>query len=164
MTILRNLLAPAEHQQALPEDEVPSTYHHLRRQVFLGIFIGYTGYYLVRNNFSLAIPDLIDMGYTKAELGIALSGVSVAYGLSKFFMGNLSDRSNARLFITTGLVLSALTMMTMGLLPFATGSVFTMFSARDIFFQYVLNNRLLWIIALANGFVYLVRYGAMALT
>ena len=35
------------------------------------------------------------------------------------------------------------------------------FSARDIFFKYVLNNRLLWAIAIANAFVYLVRYGVL---
>jgi len=35
------------------------------------------------------------------------------------------------------------------------------FSAREIFFKYVLNNRLLWAIAIANAFVYLVRYGVL---
>ena len=32
-------------------------------------------------------------------------------------------------------------------------------SAKDIFFKYVFNNRLLWYIAIANVFVYLIRYG-----
>lgn len=35
------------------------------------------------------------------------------------------------------------------------------FSAREIFFKYVLNNKLLWMIAVANVFVYLVRYGVL---
>jgi OPA family glycerol-3-phosphate transporter-like MFS transporter len=35
------------------------------------------------------------------------------------------------------------------------------FSAREIFLKYVLNNRLLWAIAIANAFVYLVRYGVL---
>jgi OPA family glycerol-3-phosphate transporter-like MFS transporter len=35
------------------------------------------------------------------------------------------------------------------------------FSAREIFFSHVLNNRLLWAIAIANAFVYLVRYGVL---
>jgi len=35
------------------------------------------------------------------------------------------------------------------------------FSAREIFFRYVLNNRLLWTIAAANAFVYLIRYGVL---
>jgi OPA family glycerol-3-phosphate transporter-like MFS transporter len=35
------------------------------------------------------------------------------------------------------------------------------FSAKEIFFEYVLNNKLLWAIAVANAFVYLVRYGVL---
>ena len=35
------------------------------------------------------------------------------------------------------------------------------FSAREIFLRHVLNNRLLWIIAIANSFVYLIRYGVL---
>lgn len=73
------------------------------------------------------MPDLIALGYSKTELGFALSGVSVAYGLSKFIMGNVSDRSNARRFLTFGLVLSAITMIAMGLLPVATSSIAIMF-------------------------------------
>ena len=124
---LQDFLTPAKHKERLPEQDIEPTYQQLRRQVFLGIFIGYAGYYLVRKNFSLAIPDLVALGYSKAELGFALSGVSIAYGLSKFFMGNLSDRSDARKFITCGLVFSSLTMMLMGLVPLATSSIMTMF-------------------------------------
>ena len=42
-------------------------------------------------------------------------------------MGNVSDRSNARRFLTLGLVLSAITMIVMGLLPVATSSIAIMF-------------------------------------
>lgn len=35
------------------------------------------------------------------------------------------------------------------------------FSAKQIFFDYVFNNKLLWLIAFANAFVYLVRYGVL---
>lgn len=34
-------------------------------------------------------------------------------------------------------------------------------STKDIFFKYVLNNKILWYIAFANAFVYLVRYGVL---
>ncbi len=112
----------------LPEQEIDSAYKKLRLQVFLGIFIGYAGYYLVRRNFSLVMPDLEARGYTKGQLGVALSAISIAYGFSKFLMGTVSDRSNARIFLTLGLVLSALTMMVMGFLPFATSSVTIMFA------------------------------------
>jgi len=123
-----NFLKPAVHKPLLPVAEIDPAYKRLRLQVFMGIFLGYAGYYLVRKNFSMAMPDLIERGFTKTQLGFALSGVSIAYGISKFIMGNLSDRSNARKFLSLGLVLSAITMIIMGVFPFATGSIAIMFS------------------------------------
>lgn len=74
------------------------------------------------------MPDLIATGmYTKAQLGIALSAVSISYGLSKFIMGGISDRSNAKYFLPLGLVCSALVMITMAYFPWATSSVLIMF-------------------------------------
>ena len=35
------------------------------------------------------------------------------------------------------------------------------FSAKEIFVKYVLHNKLLWYIAIANAFVYLIRYGVL---
>ncbi len=119
--------APAAHKPLLPPEKIDPEYKKLRFQVFLGIFLGYAGYYLVRKNFSLVIPDLVELGYTKGQLGIALSGVSIAYGLSKFIMGSYSDRSNARIFLSLGLLLSAFTMIFMGILPYGTSSIAVMF-------------------------------------
>lgn len=34
-------------------------------------------------------------------------------------------------------------------------------TAKEIFFKYVFNNKLLWSIAIANAFVYLIRYGVL---
>ena len=205
-----------------------------------------------------------------------MSAVSVAYGLSKFLMGSVSDRSNPRFFLPAGLLVSASVMYLFGFAPWATGSVSMMFgllflngwvqgmgwpacgrtmvhwfsgnergrtvsvwnvahnvgggligplfvlgmawfndwhsafyvpataamcvavlafvllrdtpqscglpsieayrqdyptdynesheqelSGREIFFRYVLNNRLLWCIAFANAFIYLIRYGVL---
>jgi len=124
---IANFLKPAPHIEALPAERVDPDYKKRRMQVFLGIFIGYAGYYLVRKNFSLAMPDLIERGFSKGELGLALSGVSIAYGLSKFLMGNLSDRSNARMFLPLGLLLSALITIALGVFPFALSSIAIMF-------------------------------------
>jgi OPA family glycerol-3-phosphate transporter-like MFS transporter len=121
-------LKPPSHQAPLPPEKVNSAYRRLRLQVFLGIFIGYAGYYLVRRNFTLAMPDLIELGYSKYDLGLALSGVSIAYGLSKFVMGSVSDRSNARVFMALGLACSAAVMIFMGTVPVATSSVAIMFA------------------------------------
>lgn len=123
-----SFLNAAKHQPLLEKQEIDPVYKSLRRKVFAGIFIGYAGYYLVRKNFSMAMPDLIEMGYSKADLGFALSGVSIAYGLSKFLMGNVSDRSDARKFLPIGLALSAFCMIAMGVFPFATSSIAIMFA------------------------------------
>ena len=101
------LFRPAPVIDPLPKERVDKEYKKLRWQVFLGIFIGYAGYYLVRKNFSIAMPALEEMGFDKADLGWALSAVSIAYGISKFVMGTVSDHSNARVFIPLGLVASS---------------------------------------------------------
>ena len=69
------------------------------------------------------MPALESMGYDKADLGWALSAVSIAYGISKFVMGTVSDRSNARVFIPLGLIASALIMIFMGVLPWGSISI-----------------------------------------
>ncbi|MEN9360551.1 MAG: glycerol-3-phosphate transporter [Verrucomicrobiota bacterium] len=105
---MNNPFRPAPEIPPLPQDQVDAEYRRLRRRVFLGIFIGYVAYYLVRKNFALAIPDILaeHPEYTKAQLGTAMTGLSIAYGLSKFLMGSVSDRSNPRWFMTAGLLFS----------------------------------------------------------
>ncbi|MBR4809649.1 MAG: MFS transporter [Bacteroidales bacterium] len=90
--------------------EADARYKRMRLQVFLGAFIGYAGFYLVRKNLSLAIPFMAPLGFQKAELGFVLGVNAAAYALSKFLMGSVSDRSNARVFLPLGLILSALSM------------------------------------------------------
>ena len=121
------ILKPPSHKELLPKEKIDPTYKKLRLQVFLGIFIGYAGYYLVRKNFSLVMPDLIDQGYSRGALGVIASAVSISYGLSKFFMASVSDRSNARVFMSLGLLLSGLTILIFGTLPILTTSVTIMF-------------------------------------
>ncbi len=104
-----SLLKPAPFAPPLPPEKVDREYRRLRRQVFLGIFIGYAAFYLVRKNFALAMPDILREypHYSKAMLGSAMTGLSIAYGVSKFIMGSVSDRSNPRWFMSLGLLLTA---------------------------------------------------------
>jgi MFS transporter, OPA family, glycerol-3-phosphate transporter len=111
------LLKPAPAAEPLPAHEIDPEYTRLRRQVFIGIFVGYAAFYLVRNNLALAIPDILKEHpeYSKAALGTALTGLSVAYGVSKFLMGSVSDRSNPRYFLPLGLLISAAIIAACGL-------------------------------------------------
>jgi OPA family glycerol-3-phosphate transporter-like MFS transporter len=102
------VLKPAPAAPAVPAELADRVYRRHRRQVFAGIFIGYAAYYLVRNNLALAIPDILREypQHSKAALGTALTGLSIAYGISKFLMGAVSDRSNPKYFLPLGLLLS----------------------------------------------------------
>ncbi|MDR2563270.1 MAG: glycerol-3-phosphate transporter [Prevotellaceae bacterium] len=126
---MKNLLQPAMHKPLIAEEKIDKKYTALRWQVFVGIFVGYAGYYLVRKNFSLAIPDLVIEGFNRGELGFALSANAIAYGLSKFLMGVVSDRSNARYFLPLGLLLSSLVTVFMGT-SYGISSIAVMFVAQ----------------------------------
>ncbi|MEB3702627.1 MFS transporter [Candidatus Bealeia paramacronuclearis] len=95
--------------------EVRSTYRSWRTQILYSVIIGYAAYYLLRQNFSMAIPGMMeDLGYTKIELGWVVTMWSIVYGIGKFVNGFLSDRSNARIFMPAGLLLSAVVCLCMG--------------------------------------------------
>ena len=110
---MASFLAPPAYKPERTDANVDADYKKLRWQVFVGIFIGYAGFYLVRKNFSMAIPMLEPFGFTKGMLGTALAMNAVAYGFSKFVMASISDRSNARRFLPLGLILSAIAMLFM---------------------------------------------------
>lgn len=110
---MASFLAPPAARPAQTGPEADAKYKKLRWQVFIGIFIGYAGFYLVRKNFSMAIPMLAPFGFEKGELGIVLSMNAIAYGFSKFVMASISDRSNAQRFLPLGLVCAAISMLFM---------------------------------------------------
>ena len=255
-------LAPPAYKSEQVGPEADRRYKSLRLQVFIGAFVGYAAFYIVRKNFSMAIPMLEPFGFVKGELGTVLAMNAVAYALSKFLMGSVSDRSDARKFLPLGLILASISMMfmivpitalgpenhtaaiiLMGALNFLVGwfngmgwppcgrvmthwfsqtergtmmSIWNcahnvggslvgpmavygatwvaycllrdtpqscglpsvekwrndypknysekqeaVLSTKEIFLQYVLNNKFLWFIAIANAFVYMVRYGCL---
>lgn len=120
-----SILKPAPVAPAVAAERVDARYRFLRWQVFAGIFVGYAAFYLVRNNFALAMPAVLKAypGYTKAQLGTAMTGLSLAYGLSKFIMGSVSDRSNPRWFMPLGLLLTCGVTLLFGLSSAVYGSL-----------------------------------------
>ena len=70
--------------------------------------VGYAMFYLVRKNLSVAMPFIEnDLGISKSDLGIFLTLHGLVYGLSKFINGIWGDRSNARWFLVSGIVITA---------------------------------------------------------
>jgi len=116
---MSRLLDPPQPKAPVATEKVDKEYKSMRTKVFLGAFLGYAGYYLVRKNLSLAAPDMINEGILDvSKVGLAMSAVSIAYSFSKFIMGSVSDRSDSRKFLCLGLVLSALMMIAVGVMPF----------------------------------------------
>ena len=101
-------LKPAPFVKRLPEEEIAPTYKRYRIQIFISIYVGYLLYYFVRSNFALSKVYLIQQGFTKVEIGLVASALGLSYGISKFVMGNVSDRSNPRYFLAIGLILSGI--------------------------------------------------------
>ena len=117
------LSAPPEASPVSPE-RVDSMYRSWRFKVFMGIFLGYAGFYLIRNNVSLVSAILKEHDIMNAAgIGIVANAVLFAYGLSKFFMAMLSDRANARYFMPIGLALSAIMNLLIAFVPVLSASV-----------------------------------------
>ena len=108
----------------LDDATVQQRYPRLRTQVFLGIFIGYAGFYLIRNNIPLIATILKDEnGISTVGLGILSNALLIAYGLSKFLSAMVSDRSNARYFLPLGLALSAMANFAIAFIPAVSASL-----------------------------------------
>lgn len=92
-----------------------STYNRWRLRILMATMFGYATFYMVRLNFSVAIPTLqAEFGYSKTQLGLIITIFSAIYGFGKFFNGYFSDRSDARYFMTIGLVGSAIVNLFVG--------------------------------------------------
>ena len=72
-------------------------------------FLGYAFYYLVRNNVPVVVTEMREtLGYSREMIGNIGAVTALSYGLSKFLMGSVSDRSDPRRFMSIGLALTAL--------------------------------------------------------
>ena len=109
MNWLRALRQPAPLNSEPKEEAVDASYKYWRWRIFIGMYVGYVFYYFSRNSYSAVKPLLMsDLGFTKHDLGILTSVFAISYGISKFLSGVLSDRSNPRIFMSVGLVITGI--------------------------------------------------------
>ncbi len=109
MANFRSLFSPAPHIPRLPADAIQRAYPKLRWQILESTFIGYAFFYLVRNNLPVVSKEMGQaLGYSKGQIGDLLALTAIAYGIGKFLLGAMSDRSNPRYFMPAGLLLTAL--------------------------------------------------------
>ncbi len=98
------------------EAEQKSYYKQLKWQVFISATLGYGLYYVCRLSLNVIKKPIVDAGVlTESELGIIGSTLFFAYAIGKFTNGFISDHSNIRKFMATGLLVSALANLVMGL-------------------------------------------------
>lgn len=109
-------------KDAVPENEVQGRYRILRNRTFWGATAAYSLFYLCRLSMGVVKKPLIDEGlFSAAELGVIASAFYFVYAVGKFLNGFIADYCNVRRYMATGLTISALINLVMGLLGFATG-------------------------------------------
>lgn len=97
-------------------------------KAFFMVFFGYMAMYLIRNNFKAGSGSLkTEMGWTTTDLGNVGFAFSVTYGIGKTALGYFIDGKNTKRVVSILLILSALTVMAMGMLLAANGAPIAVF-------------------------------------
>ena len=111
---------PSEEKVA-PEKEA-GIYKLLRNRTFWGVTVAYSLYYVCRMSLSVVKQPLIDEGVlTASQLGLIGSALLFVYAVGKFLNGFIADYCNIRRFMATGLFISAVVNLLMGVLGFLHG-------------------------------------------
>ncbi|MBN9286935.1 MAG: MFS transporter [Gammaproteobacteria bacterium 39-13] len=105
-----DFLKPAPYQPIVKnQTEIDGDYRYWRIRICYSIFLGYALFYFTRKSFTFAMPYMsADLGLSKGELGLLASILYISYGISKFISGVMSDRSNPRYFMATGLIITGI--------------------------------------------------------
>ncbi len=101
----------------VPQEKVGTVYKSLRNRTFWGVTIAYSLYYVCRMSINVVKQPLIDEGILSAgQLGLIGSALLFVYAIGKFMNGFIADYCNIRRFMATGLFISALMNLLMGVL------------------------------------------------
>ncbi len=101
----------------VPQDKEADVYRSIRRKTFWGVTVAYSLYYVCRLSLSVMKQPLIDGGVLSAgQLGLVGSALFFVYAVGKFVNGFIADYCNIRRFMATGLFISAVVNLLMGVL------------------------------------------------
>lgn len=96
--------------------EQNTIFKYWQTRTIISTIIIYATFYLVRKNLSMAMPALqVDLGITKAQLGLFLTLHGLIYGVSKFLSGFAADKLSPRHMLVTGLLLCSVCNILFGL-------------------------------------------------
>ena len=94
----------------------------MRSQTFWGATAAYSLFYLCRLSMGVVKKPLIDEGlFSATELGVIASAFYFVYAIGKFVNGFVADYCNVRRYMATGLIISSVINLLMGLLGFCEG-------------------------------------------
>ncbi len=106
----------------VPSEEVQGEYRRLRNRTFWGVTAAYALYYVCRMAMAVVKQPLIDGNIlSAAQLGIIGSAFYFVYAAGKFANGFIADYCNIRRFMATGLLVSTVVNLLMGVLGLAHG-------------------------------------------
>ena len=107
----------------VPQDKEADVYKSLKRKTFWGVTVAYSLYYVCRLSLSVIKQPLIDEGVlTAGQLGLIGSALFFVYAVGKFVNGFIADYCNIRRFMATGLFISAVVNLLMGVLGLFHGT------------------------------------------
>ena len=102
-------------KEKVSPENVAITYKSLRNRTFWGATIAYSLYYVCRMSINVVKQPLIDEGILSAgQLGLIGSALLFVYAVGKFLNGFIADYCNIRRFMATGLFVSAIVNLLMG--------------------------------------------------
>ncbi|PJZ67673.1 MFS transporter [Leptospira wolffii] len=102
-------ILPSPPKPRLDDSSVHNLYPKYRWRILEATFIGYSVFYTVRNNFPVVSKEIGQaLSYSQEQIGNILAATAISYGIGKFLMGALSDRSNPKVFMPLGLILTAI--------------------------------------------------------
>ena len=114
-------------KERMSPDKVDGAYKSLRNRTFWGVTVAYSLYYVCRMSINVVKQPLIDEGILSAgQLGLIGSALLFVYAVGKFLNGFIADYCNIRRFMATGLFVSALVNLLMGVLGFFDNMLPTM--------------------------------------
>ena len=90
-------------------------FKRVRFMTFLSATLGYAIYYVCRLSMNIVRKPIVDDGvFSESQLGIIGSCLFFVYAVGKLSNGFLADRCNARVFLATGLLGTALINLILG--------------------------------------------------
>lgn len=93
----------------VPTEKIESTYKKKQLGVLIATCLSYISYYIIRLVFTTEQHAIMkEYNFSIGQIGLVLSTFGVGYGISKLFMGALSDKASTKYFLIIGLYLSAI--------------------------------------------------------